>query len=63
MEITVEYLDGTKEVFPETSRPGGSYSTTGKAEAGWFIVEDAWGSKTYIPADTILKVHSNPTRW
>lgn len=63
MEITVEYLDGTKEVFPETSRPGGSYCTSGKAEAGWYIVTDASGEKTSIPSERIKKVHSRPTRW
>lgn len=63
MQITVEYLSGETEVFPETSRPGGSYGTTGKAEAGWFVIEDAWEKKTYIPADQIKRVHVKPTRW
>lgn len=62
MEITVEYSDGTKEVFPETSRPGGSYCTSGRAEAGWYIVKDAWGAETYIPADRIKKVIAKQTR-
>ena len=39
--ITVEYLDGTSDVFEETSRPGGSYHTIGKAEMGWYIITDA----------------------
>ena len=56
MRITVEYLDGTQDVFPETSRPGGSYCTTGKAEMGWYEVTDAYGWKTCIPAGLIKKV-------
>lgn len=63
MQITVEYMDGTKEVFPETSRPGGSYCTTGKAEAGWYVIEDAAGSKTYIPEARIKVVKTSSNRW
>jgi hypothetical protein len=51
MEITVEYLDRSKEVFPETSRFGGSYCTTGKTENGWYVIQDANGSRTNIPSD------------
>lgn len=61
MEITVEYIDGTKEVFPETSAPGGSYCTTGKTEAGWYIIGNASGHKTYIPAERIKKVFCRST--
>jgi hypothetical protein len=62
MTITVEYMDGTSEVFSETSRPGGSYHTSGKAELGWYIITDAWGSKTNIPAERIKKVTTNESR-
>ena len=60
--ITVEYLDGTSEVFEETSRPGGSYCTSGKTEMGWYIITDAWGKKTNIPADRIKKILVDPGR-
>ena len=63
MEITVEYLDGKKKVFPETSRPGGSYCTSGKAEPGWYVIKDAWGSETIIPADRIRFVKTRATKW
>ena len=64
MRITVEYLDGTSEVFAETSAPGGSYCTSGKAEMGWYIVTDAYGQKTHIPADRIKAVRtSGDRRW
>jgi hypothetical protein len=60
MRITIEYLDGSKEVFEETSRPGGSYCTKGYADFDWYVVEDAYGHKTYIPADRIKKVCVSP---
>ncbi len=63
MEITIEYLDGTKEAFPETSRPGGSYCTTGKAEMGWYVIQDAYGNKTSIPAERIKTVRTSGGRW
>lgn len=63
MHITIEYLDGTTEVFPETSRTGGSYCTTGKAEMGWYIVSDAYSSQTKIPADRIKAVRTSGGRW
>ena len=63
MEITVEYLDGTKEVFPETSRPGGSYCTSGKAEPGWYVIKNASGAETIIPADRIRVIKTSETRW
>ena len=59
MEIRIEYVDGTSEVFPETSRSGGSYCTTGKAEMGWYIVTDAYGAKTHIPAERIKAVKTS----
>lgn len=62
-EYTVEYLDGTVEVFPETSRPGGSYCTSGRADMGWFIIKDAYGKETFIPADRIKAINKNPGRW
>lgn len=63
MRITIEYNDGTNEVFEETSAPGGSYCTSGKAENGWYIITDAYGSKTIIPADRIKKIVTNNSRW
>lgn len=62
-DITIEYMDGSQEVFPETSRPGGSYCTSGRAEMGWYIVKDAYGKETFIPADRIKSVKTNPGRW
>ena len=62
MRITIEYLDGQVEEFPETSAPGGSYCTTGKAENGWYTITDAYGSKTHIPADQIKFVRTHETR-
>lgn len=62
-EITVEYVDGTVDVFPETSRTGGSYCTSGKAELHWYTVTDAYGKQTIIPADRIKKITTNPGRW
>lgn len=62
--IIVEYLDGTSDTFEETSRPGGSYCTSGKAETGWYLVTDAWGKQTWIPADRIKKVSvDGASRW
>lgn len=61
--ITIEYLDGTSDHFPETSRTGGSYCTHGHAEMGWYVVEDAYGTKSYIPADRIKKVTVDRGRW
>jgi len=55
-DIKIEYVDGTTEVFPETSRSGGSYCTSGKAEDGWYTVTDAYGAATAIPAERIKKV-------
>lgn len=60
--IIVEYFDGSQDVFEETSRPGGSYCTTGKAEMGWYIVTDAYGTQTSIPAEKIKKVTTTPSR-
>jgi len=59
MEIKIEYIDGTIETFPETSRSGGSYCTTGKSEMGWYIIENAYGSQTIIPADRIRAIRTN----
>jgi hypothetical protein len=59
MEIIVKYMDGTSETFPETSRAGGSYCTTGKAEMGWYIIKDAYGNVTQIPAERIKAIVHN----
>ena len=62
-EITVYYRDGSSEVFPETSRPGGSWQTSGKTVDGWFIVTDAYHQETAIPESTIQRVVTNaPSR-
>ena len=59
---TVEFKDGSKQIFPETSRSGGSYCTSGEAEIGWYIIVDAYGNKTEIPADNIKCVNSSSGR-
>lgn len=63
MRIKVLLTDGTEEVFEETSRPGGSYCTSGRAEFGWYIIRDAYGKETFIPADRIVKIQKDPGRW
>jgi hypothetical protein len=63
MTITIEYHDGTTEVFPETSRTGGSYCTSGKAELGWYHITDAYGNKTSIPGENIKKITESGGRW
>ena len=62
-DITIEYIDGTKEHFPETSRSGGSYCTSGKAEMGWYIISDAYGNTTHIPAERIKSIKTSGGRW
>lgn len=62
-KITVEFKDGTVQVFPETSRTGGSYCTSGKAELGWYIITDAYGNKTEIPGENIKQISSDGGRW
>jgi hypothetical protein len=63
MTITIEYVDGTSEVFPETSRSGGSYHTTGRHELGWYVIQDAYGCITSIPSDRIKQVKTSNDRW
>ena len=63
MQITIEYNDGTTEVFPETSRAGGSYCTNGKAEMNWYRITDAYGNTTQIPAERIKSVKTSGGRW
>ena len=60
--ITVEYTDGTKEVFEETSRPRGSYCTSIRYTNGFAIIKDAWGKETVIPSERIKKIIETPTR-
>ena len=62
MRIVVEYVDGTFQEFAETSAPGGSYCTSGKAEMGWYVITDAYGGKTSIPADRIKTVTAEGNR-
>ena len=59
--ITIEYTDGTKEVFEETSRPGGSYCTSIRYTSGFAIIKDAWGKETVIPSERIKKIIETPT--
>lgn len=62
--VTVYKRDGNYLEFPETSAPGGSYSTTAKYEQSWLIVTDAYGKETAIPIDQIEKVVTEATpRW
>ena len=68
--ITVEYTDGTMEVFfdpfcflyEETSRPGGSYCTSIRYTNGFAIIKDAWGKETVIPSEHIKKIIETPTK-
>jgi hypothetical protein len=60
--ITVEYTDGSKELFDETSRPGGSWCTSIRYEKGFVIIKDAYGKETVIPSERIKKVVETPTR-
>jgi hypothetical protein len=56
--IVVEYRDGHKETFEETSRAGGSYHTSSFSEPGLFCIKDAYGAVTRIPLDLIQKTYS-----
>lgn len=58
MNIIVHYNDGTKEEFPETSRPGGSWSTSYKIKDSAIIIEDAWNNQTIIPMHRVHHVNT-----
>lgn len=62
--IDIEFIDGTKETFEETSRAGGSYCTSIQYKNGFAIIEDAYGKKTSFPESRIkrIEVESNH-RW
>lgn len=62
-DITIHYTDGTTELFPDTSRPGGSYCTTGKADGAFYIITEAWGNSIAIPAERIKKVEVKSYRY
>lgn len=62
-EIKVTYIDGTTEIFPETSRPGGSYHTSYKCGNGFLTITDAWGKETVIPDFQIRRVETNHSRY
>lgn len=61
-DIIVEYTDGTKENFPETSRAGGSWCTSIKYTNGFAIIRDAYDKETAIPCERIKKVIETPSR-
>lgn len=64
MEITIDYVDGTKEVFKETYRSGGSWCTKYQLECGWVVITNAYGEQTMIPADRVKHIKtSGDARW
>jgi hypothetical protein len=60
--VIVEYKDGTKQDFEETSRAGGSYCTSVSFRDGWVIIENASGSRTAIPSKRVKTVKEYPSR-
>jgi len=63
-EIIVLMKDGEKKIFPEESRPGGSYVNLVKYEGCFAIIQDVWGNKTVIPAADIKEIQiSSDRRW
>lgn len=63
MKLIVVYVDNSQEVFPETSRPGGSYCTSYKLENGFAVISDAYGAKTIIPSERINKIITSSDRY
>ena len=61
--ITIHYIDGQEEIFPETRASGGSYSTTYKMDGHFCVIENANGNKTIIPDHIIKKIEVSSTRW
>ena len=61
-EIHITYTSGEKEIFEETSAPGGSYCTTLELKEGFAIIENAYGKQTIIPSETIKKIEKESER-
>jgi hypothetical protein len=61
--IKVYLRDGTIQEFKHEGRPGGSYTKTVKYEGGFVIITDEWRKRTCFPADLVLRVEDEPTRW
>ncbi len=60
MTITVILKDGTTEVFPHETRPGGSYANSIRYEGGFAIVTNVWGKQTAFPVTDIAKITTEP---
>lgn len=54
--IDILFRDETKRHFKETTRPGGSYSTTIKYDGSFVIITDAYGRQNIFPESTIKEI-------
>ena len=57
-DITVVYRDGSREVFEELYRAGGSYHNSVRYEGGVAIIRDSYGNETGIPLDLISRIEN-----
>ncbi len=60
MKITIQLLDGTEKIFPDETRPGGSYANRLRYEPGFVVVTNVWGNETSIPERLIKEIKTYP---
>jgi len=57
--ITINFTDGTRQVFSHVGRPGGSYTITIEYKGEFAIVKDEWGNTTAFPSHRIQSVETD----
>lgn len=58
--ILITFKDGTRREFPHEFRPGGSWTTSLRAEVGFVVVKDVWGKEFWFPTEDIKEATSTP---
>jgi len=63
-DFKVKFKDSRPDaVFPEESRPGGSYTNSMRYDGAFAIHRDVWGNETAWPAADILEIKKTGGRY
>lgn len=60
MDITITMKDGTKRIFKDEPRAGGSYHKSIRYEGAFAIVKDEYYRETAIPVSDIAEIATDP---
>lgn len=61
-DVTVHFRDGTKQLFRDTGRPGGSWSQRVEYRDSFVVVVDCWENQTAFPMDLVQRVEVEAPR-